>query len=80
MFQAFGNTERPNMKKTQLMKKATDPTGPNQEINFTDGKKNSLPDESFNLSPKRIEEGTATITALLNQILTDGQQLHHFSP
>ena len=68
------------MKRTQLLKKATDPTKPDREINLRDGKTNLLPDESLNLSPKRIEEGVAITTALLNQILAEGDRLRHISP
>ena len=68
------------MKKNQLLDQATDPTRPNQEINLRDEEKNPLPDESVNLSTKRIGEGSAITTALLSQILADGQRFRHPSP
>ena len=66
---------RPNMKKNRSLGKLTDPAKPIQGITLSDEKENQLRVES-NLSPERIMEGAFTATALLNQILAQGEQLH----
>ena len=68
--------ERPNMKKTRSVDKASGPARPIPGITLSDEKDNKLPDESLNLSPERLMDGASTTTALLTQILAQREEFH----
>ena len=69
------------MKRTRSVGKASEPAKPLLGVTLPEEPEDKLPDDSLNLSPKRIMDGALTKTALLNQILAQREehpQLRHW--